>query len=81
MVGRLKQLVAEQALDIAGFKAVLSKSGRRHRRGERPCGCFARRRSARNGMPVDNWKWCERWCVAGAVRAVLPRPTSDCACV
>src|SRR6202021_1678112 len=47
---KLKQLVAEQALDIVGFKAVLSKKWEAHRRNERPLGGFAKRRSARKGV-------------------------------
>jgi hypothetical protein len=47
-----KQLVAEQALDIVGFKAVLLRSDKTHRLGDRPRRYFGPRRTARNGMPV-----------------------------
>ena len=53
---KLKQLVAERALDIVGFKAVLSKKWCAHRPGEKPSRYFEPRRTVRNGMPVGSWK-------------------------
>ena len=76
---KLKQLVAEQALDIVGIKAVLAKKWQAHRRNGKWCGCFERRRSARNGVPVGGWRLCGRWCGIGRGRAGLRPPTRSCA--
>ena len=74
---KLKQLVAEQALDIVGFKAVLSKKWEAHRRNGKPLEYFVSRRGARNDMPVGSWKCCVRWFGIAGGRRALPKPTSS----
>src|ERR1035438_4659410 len=77
---KLKQLVAEQALDIVGFKAVLSKKWGAHRPDEKLSRCFAQLPSARSGVLVGRWRLCGRWSVTVREERVLPKPTNGCVC-
>jgi putative transposase len=75
---KLKQLVAEQALDIVGYKAVL-KSGS-PRRGEKRSRYFGQLRNARSGMLVGGWRYCGPCCGTAHEGHGLRKRTNGCVC-